>query len=481
MKKVSKKVAKKISKLPILIIILLIILGLVFYFLIYPNMDKILAALMPNENQTTTIANPTTTTRVHSGESYDNGIKYAGDNVKLCDDGYVEDAIYENFEIHFMELGNEYAGDSTYIKAGDIDIIIDAGSRQNSAPTICEYVNQYCTDGIIEYVIATHAHQDHIAGFVGTKKKTTTPFGYDSERTGLLYYYKVGTIIDFALTDISTTTEKGNNTLYGDYCDAVAYAVSKGAVHYTAAQCFNEEDGAKKHYSLSETLNISFDVIYNKYYFYRDRDMGKNKDTDENNYSVCTMFNYGDLHFLLTGDLEEEGEEYMAEYYDGSSIEKTLPEVELFKAGHHGSNTSSNDCLLNKIKPKICCVCCCAGCNEYTPNLDNIFPTQAFINRIAKHTDRVYVTSMLNNAETISQGKNVFESMNGNICISSNGDYIAIYASNNLTKLKDTDWFNEEVYLILDKGIYKVSEKKQSSYYSSTTEGAVKRVRRTWP
>ena len=465
MKKVSKKTVKKISKLPILIILLLIILGLVFYFLIYPNIDKILAALMPGENQTTTIANPTTTTRVHSGESYEDGLKYAGSNIKLCDDGYVEDAIYENFEIHFMELGNQYAGDSTYIKAGNMDIIIDAGSRKGSASTIYQYVNQYCTDGIIEYVIATHAHQDHIAGFVGNKTKTATPFGYDSERTGLLYYYKVGTIIDFALTDVTSA-------LLGEYRDAVDYAVSKGAVHYTAAQCFNETDGAKKHYVLSESLNISFDVIYNAFYF--------ESSSDENNYSVCTMFNYGDLHFLLTGDLEEKGEEKLANYYDGSTPDKTLPEVELFKAGHHGSKTSSNDCLLSKIKPKICCVCCCAGCNEYTQDVDNIFPTQDFVNRIANYTDRVYVTSMLNDTETISQGKYVFESMNGNICISSNGDYIAIYASNNLIKLKDTTWFNEEVYVVLDKNVYKVASGSYN-YYSSSTEGAVKRVRRTWP
>ena len=34
-----------------------------------------------------------------------------------------------DLSIHFMELGNEYAGDSIYIKAGETDILIDAGSR----------------------------------------------------------------------------------------------------------------------------------------------------------------------------------------------------------------------------------------------------------------------------------------------------------------------------------------------------------------
>ena len=67
----------------------------------------------------------------------------------------------------FLELGNYYAGDSVYIKAGEVDILIDAGSRASSSTTIHNYIKEYCTDRKLEYVIATHAHQDHIAGFVG--------------------------------------------------------------------------------------------------------------------------------------------------------------------------------------------------------------------------------------------------------------------------------------------------------------------------
>ena len=35
-----------------------------------------------------------------------------------------------SFSIHFLEVGNKYTGDCTYVKAGDIDILIDAGSRK---------------------------------------------------------------------------------------------------------------------------------------------------------------------------------------------------------------------------------------------------------------------------------------------------------------------------------------------------------------
>ena len=96
-------------------------------------------------------------------------------------------------QIHFMELGNKYTGDSIYIKAGDTDILIDAGSRTDSTDTTSAYINQYCTDGVLEYVIATHADQDHIAGFAGSKNSPS-----------MFERYEIGTIIDFALTNKDT-------------------------------------------------------------------------------------------------------------------------------------------------------------------------------------------------------------------------------------------------------------------------------------
>ena len=54
-----------------------------------------------------------------------------------------------DLSIHFLELGNKYTGDCTYIKVGDVDILIDAGSRVGSITTISAYLNQYVTDGVL--------------------------------------------------------------------------------------------------------------------------------------------------------------------------------------------------------------------------------------------------------------------------------------------------------------------------------------------
>ncbi len=81
------------------------------------------------------------------------------------DDGGAPVVTTGAISFHFMTLGNEYAGDCTYIKAGDNDILIDAGSRANSIDDIKNYIDNYVTDGKLEYVIVTHGDQDHIAGF----------------------------------------------------------------------------------------------------------------------------------------------------------------------------------------------------------------------------------------------------------------------------------------------------------------------------
>ncbi|MDE7075740.1 MAG: MBL fold metallo-hydrolase [Clostridia bacterium] len=316
------------------------------------------------------------------------------------------------FSIHFLELGNKYAGDCTLIKCGNTEVLIDAGSRTNSATTISAYVDRYCTDGKLEYVIATHAHQDHIAGFVGK--------GSGDSKTGILYKYEIGTVIQFA----------GHNTnsgIYKSYVSAVTYAQTKGAAVYTALQCWNNADGAKRSYDLSEKQDgsLTLNVLYNYYY--------EHETDDENDYSVCVLLSHtaegSTSHYLFTGDLEGKGEGYLVD-------KNELPEVELFKGGHHGSKTSSTDKLLAKIKPKNVAVCCCAGATEYTTNHDNTFPTQAFVDRISKYTANVYLTSL---CVDYKGGK--FESFNGDIVFYMNDKKLSLWCSNNATLLKDTEWF----------------------------------------
>ena len=132
--------------------------------------------------------------------------------------GTKAEIVNADLSVHFLELGNKYTGDCTLIKVGNTEVLIDAGSRKNSAATISAYIDEYCTDGVLEYVIATHAHQDHIAGFVGNTSGT--------EKTGVLYKYEIGTLIQFSLTNATSA-------IYNEYCQAVEYAKSRGTEVYT--------------------------------------------------------------------------------------------------------------------------------------------------------------------------------------------------------------------------------------------------------
>ena len=337
--------------------------------------------------------------------------------------GNREDISSADLSIHFLELGNAYTGDCTLIKVGDTEVLIDAGSRKGSGEVICEYVSQYCTDGVLEYVIATHAHQDHIAGFVGNKS--------GDSRTGVLYNFEVGTLIQFALSDATTN-------IYSEYCEAVDYVKSQGTTVYTADMCIAEEGGAQRTYYLDEEHTISMNILDSFYYY----NSAEKTEGEENNYSVCMLLtqeleNGEQNNYLFTGDLEAEGEAHLVEMNE-------LPHVQLFKGGHHGSYTASSDALLSVITPEHVAVCCCAGSTEYASDPNHTFPAQEFIDRVAMYTDSIYCTTLC-----LDYAEREYTSMNGNIVFyfgRAEGEEqgsLKLWCSNNVTKLKETEWFKQ--------------------------------------
>ena len=311
-----------------------------------------------------------------------------------------------DLSIHFLELGNKYTGDCTLIKAGSVEMLIDAGSKENSIETIQNYLNVY-VEGKLDYVVVTHAHEDHYAGFATADKKSS-----------LFDKFEIGTIIEFSKTNKTTS-----NKMYYNYIkqrdDAVA---DYNTVVYDAMDFFNGT--ASNNFELSN--DVYCQILYQEFY--------EKKASSENDYSVCLQIVQGTKKYLFTGDLEKDGEESLIT--DARNAGKLTP-VELYKAGHHGSKTSSSKSLLDIIQPKIVCVCCCAGSSEYTSKSENQFPTQEFIDRVSVHTKQIFVTTLC-----VDYKQNKYESFNGNIVVCSNlEEDLAVYCSNNTTYLKDTEWF----------------------------------------
>ena len=271
--------------------------------------------------------------------------------------------------VHFLELGNKYTGDCVFINAGEFEILIDAGSRADSVDDIYEYVKPY-VDGQLEYVVVTHAHQDHYAGFA-TKNYEDSLFSKFDDG--------IGTVVTFAQTN-----QKADKAgLYQYFENNVKTLKEKGTERKFVNEYF--ESGASPTVKIND--NVSIEFLEHKFYH--------EKSKTENNYSVCFQIveTAGEnvYRYLFTGDLEEDGEKDLVKQ-NADKMGKTR----LYKAGHHGSKTSTSQELLDVIEPDTICVCACAGSPEYTKNKDNQFPTQAFVDRVYTKNagTQVFVTSL---------------------------------------------------------------------------------------
>ena len=66
----------------------------------------------------------------------------------------------------------------------------------------------------------------------------------------------------------------------------------------------------------------------------------------KNNNSIVFSLRMGHVDFLLTGDLEQEGEAWLLEH-------DAVKESEVLKLGHHGSNSSSSEEFIEAVRPVV--------------------------------------------------------------------------------------------------------------------------------
>ncbi len=89
--------------------------------------------------------------------------------------------------------------------------------------------------------------------------------------------------------------------------------------------------------------SVDCDDIVGENYKFTFYSPNKSKYTANNNYSPIMVLEYFGQKICLTGDAEELAEKEVLE---------TIPACQVLSAGHHGSNSSTNDKFLNAIKPK---------------------------------------------------------------------------------------------------------------------------------
>ncbi len=196
--------------------------------------------------------------------------------------------------VHFLNVGK---ADCIYISFGENNILIDAADKEEN-DNVVEYLKRQNVDKL-NLVINSHAHRDHI----GQMESVVNNFKVD----------------EFIMPDIPEEIIP----TYATYVSLLK-ALERNNVNVELAQVGRKINIDDMELEILAPCN-DYDSI--------------------NNTSVVVKLTYGTDSFLFTGDAEKESENDMIDR------EMNL-KSEVLKVGHHGSNTSTTQKFLNKVKPR---------------------------------------------------------------------------------------------------------------------------------
>lgn len=197
-------------------------------------------------------------------------------------------------KVHYIDVGQ---GDSILVQVNNKNLLIDAGPRsaQNELISYLKSLNIKQLD----YVIATHPHEDHIGG-MGQVIKTFN--------IGKFYAPKVihnTKTFEYMMNQLKNKKLKVN-------------VIKKG---------------------IGDEFNLGSDVSTKVF------TPTKDNYEDLNNYSPIIKISYKDTSFMFTGDAEKEAEsEALQEKKDLKST--------VLKLGHHGSSTSTTEEFFKAVSPE---------------------------------------------------------------------------------------------------------------------------------
>lgn len=233
-------------------------------------------------------------------------------------------AKYYPMQVSYINVGES---DSVLIQSDGKNMLIDAGDTDDDK-VILNYLKSKKINKL-DYIIATHPHEDHIGAMDDVIKK-----------------HSVGKVI----MPIMTHTTKA-------YSNLVTTIKNKGL------KITKPVVGTK--YTLGKA---SFTILSPNHYNYGD---------NINNYSVGIKLVNGNDSFIFLGDNETEA-------IDDILANKINIKADVLMCGHHGSKTSTNEKLLNAIDPDFAIIS--VGKNNYG------HPSDSTLNLLAKKKVKTYRT-----------------------------------------------------------------------------------------
>ena len=274
--------------------------------------------------------------------------------------------------IVFVSVGQ---GDCTHIHAGGKDVLIDGGGdieRNMAEDVLMPYLLANGAERA-ELACVTHLHTDHALGILQ-----------------LTEIYPVGAV--GIPSDYRKSIESPGHTSEDPAADNADNqpGIQELLTGLTGTQ------GKVQYIEPNSRIHITEDVYIDPIWPVTESSDGIGLD-DPNEHNTVYMINYKGIKIMVTGDLLEEDELKMIEYYRHKTDDDTsdrpeqadipMLKCDVLKIAHHGSKSSSSEAFLDAVSPSIAVIQ--VGANNFYGH-----PHQQTIDRLTEREIPVYRTDL---------------------------------------------------------------------------------------